>query len=104
MADLSFCESGFNENALNKKDLDGTASYGLMQFKPSTLLLYGRKYGILPDIEPAEIQNIIYDGELQLRIAAEMIKNEGHKEKWWLQQFPSCFLKNKVKWQKLNLI
>ena len=104
MADLSFCESGFNENALNKKDLDGTASYGLMQFKPSNLLLYGRKYGILPDIEPAEIQNIIYDGELQLRIAAEMIKNEGHKEKWWLQQFPGCFLKYKNKWINLGLI
>lgn len=104
LADLAFCESGFNEKALNPNDLDNTPSYGLFQFKPSTLYFYALKYQVLSDIEQAEIQNVIYDGSIQLKTVAKMIENRGHKESFWLQQFPGCYKKYKDKWNKLNLL
>ena len=37
MRDLIQCESGGNPKAINPYDLDKTASYGILQFKPQTL-------------------------------------------------------------------
>ena len=90
LRDLIDCESRGNPNALNPKDLDQTASYGLLQFKPQTLYSFGKKYGIIKDMESQEIMNVIYDPVLQIKVAGEMIKEYGHLESFWRQQFPQC--------------
>lgn len=82
------CESGGNERAINPLDKDGFPSWGLLQFKPDTLFGYVNKYKTLPDIERQEIMNVIFDGELQLRVLAEMLKDP---EVDWYQEFPACY-------------
>jgi hypothetical protein len=98
LSDLIECESKWNPNAINPKDRDGTPSYGLLQFKPGTLYSEAKRYGILEDIERGEIMNLIYDPQVQIDVAIEMIKHNLHSEKFWLQQFPGCFLKHRKKW------
>lgn len=90
LKDLRRCESGNRDEAVNEVDLDGTASYGRYQFKPATLYGWIVRYGILPDIEPSEIMNVIMDGELQEKVLIEAIKENGRSEKWFLSQFPQC--------------
>lgn len=91
LADLRPCESGGRDWAVNEVDLDNTASYGRYQFKPSTLQMWGLRYEILPkDIEPAEIMNVIMDGELQEKILIEAIKENGYKKSFWMGHFPGC--------------
>lgn len=83
------CESGGNERAINKVDRDGTSSYGLLQFKPQTLYRFvHEKYQILPDIEEVEIMNVIFDGELQIRVAKRMIDDPEVDLSW---EFLDCF-------------
>jgi hypothetical protein len=85
------CESGGNPNALNPMDKDLTPSWGILQFKPSTLHYFGIKYGLLPaDIEPAEIMNRIWEADLQINVAHKMIDEYGTTVEFWLQQFPAC--------------
>lgn len=89
LIDLIKCESQGNPNALNEVDRDGTASYGLLQFKPATLHAVVTQYKILPDIEKDEILNVIYDGDLQIR-AFLAYYGDGQPISWWQQQFPAC--------------
>ena len=70
--DLISCESGGNAKALNPVDRDKTASYGILQFKPSTLL--------------------------QINTAGYMIMDNWKNSSWWLQQFPDCFKKYRKRW------
>ena len=90
MAELAQCESGNDPDAVNEYDLDGTASYGLYQFKPSTLLAEGMRFGVFSDIEPAEIMNVIYDRGIQTAVARAMISERGNEQAFWDQQFPGC--------------
>ena len=90
LTDLIKCESNGDPNALNPKDKDSTPSYGLLQFKTKTLYSEGKRYNIINDIEPREILNIIYFPEIQIKVAAEMIKNNKDNINWWKQQFPAC--------------
>ena len=90
LKDLRSCESTGKDEAINPKDLDGTASYGRYSFKPGTLLEWGKKYHILPDIEPVEIMNVIMDGELQERILIPELDKNWQNESWWANQFPNC--------------
>lgn len=92
---LVACESGGDPYAVNPEDLDGTASYGCLQFKPSTLLFFGRKYGVIPEgIEDEEIMNLIFDCELQVAVASRMIEDRGAQRSFWKTQFPGCSEKN----------
>lgn len=82
------CESGGDPKAINPLDRDGTPSWGLLQFKPDTLFYYIRKYNILKDIERQEIMNVIFDGDLQVRVLEEMLPDS---EVDWYQEFPTCY-------------
>lgn len=83
------CESGGNPNAINPKDRDGTPSLGVLQFKPSTLYYFAHvKYKILPDIEEEEIMNLIFDPDLQIRVAKLMILDP---QVDLSRQFPDCY-------------
>lgn len=93
--DLVPCESGWRDEALNPKDLDGTPSYSTLQFKPSTLLYFGHRYGTIPDdLEDHEIYNLINDPAIQITTADKMIEEYGHSEKFWRQQWPDCSKKH----------
>lgn len=80
---LEFCESRGNPNAINKEDLDGTPSYGAFQFKPSTLDLFAKKYGIAT--------TTIMDYKVQNAVVIQMILHRNEIN--WSQQFPWCVKK-----------
>ena len=85
---LEWCESHGNHNAINPKDLDGTASYYSFQFKPQTFKVYGIKYELLePGLENADYFNLMSDYELMRDIVRHMIED---KSVVWSQQFPAC--------------
>lgn len=90
LTDLAECESTNDPNATNPIDLDGTPSHGLLQFKPSTLYLFAKEFKVLPEIEPAEIYNVLYDPEIQVAVAEKMIEKYGHQRSFWQQQWPAC--------------
>jgi hypothetical protein len=77
---LIWCESRGNVDALNKKDRDGTPSYGLLQFKPSTFTHYAKLYGI-------DGKAGYKDADTQEKIVEQMIIRGGIN---WSQQFPTC--------------
>lgn len=87
--DLIRCESQGKETAINPKDSDGKPSYGLLQFRPSTLLGAIRKYDLMPDLADEEIMNVMLFGNLQIRAFLAMY-GEGKPKEWWQQQFPQC--------------
>lgn len=75
---LEWCESKGKPSAINPKDRDNTPSYGILQFKPSTLAYFGKKYGITgelmnPDTQQAIVEQMILRGGID-----------------WHQQFPVC--------------
>ena len=90
MTELGACESGHDPKAVNPEDLDGTPSLGWYQFKPSTLYEEGKRYKILNDIEPNEIENIIFDTQTQFSVAFAMIADRGTQRSFWQSQFPGC--------------
>lgn len=77
---LTWCESKGNPNAVNKKDRDGTPSYGLLQFKPSTFTYFAEKYGI-------DGSAGYMDPKAQSLIVEQMILRN---DVTWSQQFPAC--------------
>ena len=78
--DLVQCESRGNAAAINPKDRDGTPSYGLLQFKPSTFAEFSKAYGIG---DPAEYM----DPEAQKEIVLRMMRDPSVR---WSVQFPVC--------------
>lgn len=100
LLDLIPCESQGRATALNEVDRDGTPSYGLLQFKPSTLYWAVKTYHLLPDIEKGEILNVIYNGDLQIRAFLAMY-GDGKPVSWWKTQFPQCS-KNHGYWLDLS--
>lgn len=79
LADLINCESHGNPTAINPIDLDGTPSYGILQFKPATFHGYRKQYGL----EEAELM----DPEAQKETVRHMMLDPGVN---WYQQFPAC--------------
>lgn len=75
---LIWCESKDIPVAINPKDRDGTPSYGLLQFKPETLALFEKKYGITGDLMSSSTQKAI---------VTQMILQGGIN---WGHQFPDC--------------
>jgi hypothetical protein len=78
LAKLELCESGGKESAINPKDRDGTPSYGLLQFKPSTFELFSKAYGI---------EGELMDPEAQRAIVRRMMDDKSVR---WEKQFPVC--------------
>lgn len=71
---LILCESQGNPRAINPLDKDGTASWGILQFKPTSLRMYGIKYGYFGEkVSWDWVATKLFDGELQKQIARQMI-------------------------------
>lgn len=98
---LEWCESRGNVNAINPKDRDNTPSYGPFQFKPSTLVMFGVKYGVLhmpPKDGPQLYQlsdgsiggetDLVMDYPIQDAVLTEMILHRSDIN--WANQFPDC--------------
>lgn len=81
LEDLIACESGGRPGAINPKDRDGTPSYGLLQFKPSTFAMFSKAYGI---------EGELMDPEAQKAIVVRMMDDRSVK---WHKQFPACVRK-----------
>lgn len=81
LADLVSCESSGNPGAINPVDRDGTPSYGLLQFKPSTFEMFKKAY---------RIEGELMDPEAQKAIVRRMMDDESIK---WENQFPACVRK-----------
>jgi hypothetical protein len=87
---LEWCESRGNNGAINKKDRDGTPSYGAFQFKPSTFEHYREKYLLeMPKVKADEWTFMHY--ETQREIVKNMILDP---DVVWKQEFPDCVKKN----------
>lgn len=81
LAGLIQCESNGRPEAVNPKDRDGTPSYGLLQFKPSTFEMFSKAYGI---------EGKLMDPEAQTAIVIRMMDD---KSVVWENQFPACVRK-----------
>lgn len=90
---LAVCESTDAARAINFEDRDGTASFGCLQFKPTTFRKYAIKYGYMGEKASWDwMMTKIFDCELQKQIGADMIKDkEVDKNNEW----PVCW--NKIK-------
>ncbi len=77
---LELCESGGHPGSLNAKDRDGTASYGILQFKPGTFYGYAKRYGV-------PVTNYKDPGQ-QESVLTEMILHAEQID--WHHQFPDC--------------
>lgn len=85
---LEWCESRGRNDALNKVDRDGTPSYSNFQWKPGTLLYYGKMYKyIATTTSITSIPELLKDYELQRNVVRSMVKDPGIN---WYQQFPDC--------------
>lgn len=78
LKNLIKCESGGNPLAVNEVDRDGTPSYGLLQFKPSTFETFSKAYGVVGEL---------MDPEAQKEIVRKMMDDPSVK---WEKQFPDC--------------
>lgn len=81
LKDLEQCESSGNPEAVNEVDRDGTASYGLLQFKPGTFAFFAKAYGI---------EGELMDPDAQRAIVRRMMKDPSIDWEW---QFPDCVKK-----------
>lgn len=81
LADLEQCESRGNPGAINPEDRDGTPSYGLLQFKPSTFEMFAKAYGI---------EGELMDPDAQRNIVRRMMHDPSVR---WETQFPDCVKK-----------
>lgn len=81
LTDLIQCESNGRPEAVNPKDRDGTPSYGLLQFKPSTFEMFSKAY---------KIEGELMDPEAQKAIVIRMMDD---KSVVWENQFPACVRK-----------
>ena len=75
---LEWCESKGKPSAVNPKDRDNTPSYGILQFKPSTLAYFKKQYGITGELMNPDTQEAI---------VTQMILKGGIN---WAQQFLDC--------------
>ena len=88
---LAKCESSNNPRAVNFKDRDGTASFGYLQFKPETFKRYAVEYGFIGENASWDyIMTIIWDKEMQVRIAKRMIDDKKVDPQ---REWPLCWKK-----------
>lgn len=82
---LEWCESNEDPTAINPVDRDGTASYGLLQFKPDTFTGFAKAYGVPGDL---------MDPDAQRAIVRAMMHDKSIDWSW---QFPDC-VKRHIGW------
>ena len=94
LEELAVCESGNNPKAINPHD-GGSPSYGLLQFKLGTLTAYARRYNMYAATEDAEFMNLIFDRDVQIKVASEMLRESWDNRSHW----KNCTIKieNKAK-------
>ena len=80
LGSLEWCESRGQPDAVNPEDSDGTPSYGILQFKPSTFDEFAKRYGIATTTG-------YMDPEVQEEIVTQMILRGDVN---WSRQFPAC--------------
>jgi hypothetical protein len=87
---LCHCESGCNSQAVNPMDTDGTASWGMFQFKPSTWRLYVKKYDLFlwQNFDDADWWNTMMSGELQRIVVEKMFRDPDVRLA--TREFPGC--------------
>jgi len=84
---VGLLERGRND-ALNKVDRDGTPSYSNFQWKPTTLLYYGKMYKLVSASSTVEnVPELLRDYDLQRDIVRHMVRDIHIN---WYQQFPDC--------------
>lgn len=79
---LADCESLNNPNATNPQD-GGSASYGYLQWKISSFYNYNLKYKIVPDLEKLEVDNVIMDKDIQLKLAEKVLQEPRGWTNWY---------------------
>ena len=85
---LEWCESAGRNTALNKVDRDGTPSYSNFQWKPTTLLYYGKMYDLIASSTPlASSTQLLKNYDLQREIVRHMVRDPKVN---FAQQFPDC--------------
>lgn len=77
---LSMCESS-GSTTIRIIDTNNQYSTGKLQFQNKTFLEQGKLYNLIPR-ETLKAEPLIYDGELQKKIARKMLENHG--EGHWL--------------------
>ncbi len=94
--ELSFCESGNNNLALNKIDKNGLSSKGTWQFQDKSWRYYIKKYDLWnwKEWEEADFENNVWDGEYQRVVVRKMFID---KDVDLRQEFPDCSKKLKLK-------
>ncbi len=99
---LMMCESGGNWEAVNPKDLDGTPSWGLFQFKPSTWKLYVKKYDLWEwqNFDDADWWNTMMNGDLQRIVVEKMFLDKDVRLA--TREFPGCSRKLGLKQNYAN--
>lgn len=82
LEELAVCESGNNPEAINPYD-GGSPSYGLLQFKIGTLVAYARRYNLYSATEDREFMNLIFDREVQIKVASAMLRESWDNRSHW---------------------
>lgn len=77
---LVHCESHGDTKAVNPKDVDGTPSFGILQFKPSTFAAFSRAYRIG---SPSDYMDPVAQRAIVLRMMRDPSVD-------WHVQFPAC--------------
>lgn len=75
------CESGGNDRAINPHD-PVTPSFGRYQWKLDSAYHYNQIYHVLPDVEKAEMANVIMDADFQDRLTKAVLKDGGWRN-WY---------------------
>jgi len=58
-------------------------SYGCLQFQMGTFKSYVKEYGLLPEAEDKELENMIYDCDFQKILARKMIEENPANWRHW---------------------
>ena len=77
---LEWCESRGKPGAINPKDSDGTPSFGILQFKPSSYAYFESRYDLATTTSYMD-----KDGQEAI-VEQMMIRNDVT----WTHQFPGC--------------
>jgi len=80
---LAQCESSNNPNAVNQMDIDGTPSFGLLQFKKSTFAALSKEY----DIGTDDYMDPVAQREIVRRMLADPYFTDAELRN---RQFPGC--------------
>ena len=79
---IEFCESHGKEN-IKIMDSNNRYSYGVLMFQVETFLREGKKYGIIDeDTTSKQGEKLIYNVDLQEKIAHQMLLNGGERN-WY---------------------